>query len=73
MGALSFFVKIVGATIEYVTILWILSDDQITICTFRTFQNVMHVCPVIGHEVAKLCLICAYPEIQAVVFIKLIL
>ena len=33
----------------------------------------MHVRPVIGHEVAKLCLICAYPEIQDEVFIKLIL
>ena len=66
------FVEIICAAIENVTIFRILLYNQIAIYTFGAFQDVVHVHSVVGHKVAQLYLIGTNPQVQSIVFIKLI-
>ena len=73
MTALILVTKIVRTAVEYISILGIHLNDQVSILALGAFANIMLMHLVVGHKITNFCLVGADPKIQTVILIELIL
>jgi hypothetical protein len=71
--ALILVTKIVRTAVEYISILGIHLNDQVSILALGAFANIMLMNLVVGHKITNFRFIGTDPKIQAVILVKLIL
>ena len=72
MTALILVMKVVRTAVEYIAVLGIHLNNQISILALGALANIMLMHLVIRHEIANFCLVGADPKIQTVILVELI-
>ena len=73
MTALILVTKIVRTAVEYISVLGIHLNDQVSILALGAFANIMLMHLVVGHKITNFRFIGADPKVQTIVLIELIL